>query len=88
MEYPARAGELLSVLTIDQHMLTLIGGDGHHYRATYCINHNGPNVPPLRPADILVVMHPHPSGQSVLVEHATQRFQNSSQYHLIFETPE
>ena len=37
MEYPARAGELLRVLAIDQHRLTLIGGDGHHYRATYCL---------------------------------------------------
>ena len=86
MEYPARAGELLSVLAIDQHLLTLIGSDGHHYRATYCLDPNDPNVPPLCPADILVVMHPHPSGNSVLVEHATKRFQDSSQYQLMFET--
>ena len=87
MEYPARAGELLSVLAIDQHRLTLIGGDGHHYRATYSLDQHDPNVPPLRPADILVVMHPHPSGHSVLVAHATKRCHNGSQYHLMFETP-
>ena len=86
MEYPARAGELLSVLAIDQHLLTLIGSDGHHYRATYCLDPNDPNVQPLRPADILVVVHAMPSGTSVLVEHATQRSQDSSQYHLMFET--
>jgi hypothetical protein len=86
VEYPAREGELLSVIAIDQHILTLIGGDGHHYRAKHCIDHNDPNVQPLRPADILVVIHPNPSGKSVLVEHATKRFQDSSQYHLIFET--
>ena len=87
MEYPARAGELLSVLAIDQHMLTLIGGNGHHYRAQHCVDPHDPTVQPLRPADILVVMHPHPSGKSVVVEHATKRSQNSSHYHLMFETP-
>ncbi len=32
---PLRAGELLRVMAIEQHMIMLIGKGGHHYRARY-----------------------------------------------------
>src|SRR6266849_201854 len=35
--YPSRAGELLSVIAIEQHMITLIGGGGHQYHARYFV---------------------------------------------------
>ena len=84
--YPAREGELLSVLSIEQQIVTPIGGGGNQYRARYFAAQERPEVEPLRLADILVVIHPNPVGKSALVEHATKGFRDSYQYHLIFET--
>ena len=86
MEYPTREGELLSVIGVEQQIITLIGGGGNQYRARYFSAQDRPNVEPLRPADILVVIHPNPVGKSALVEHATKGFRDSYQYHLIFES--
>ena len=83
--YPARVGELLSVLAIEQHMITLIGGGGTHYRARYFAAEEWSAVEPLRPADILVVIHPNPVGKSALVEHAITGDRDGYQYHLIFD---
>ena len=86
MEYgPSREGELLSVLAIEQYMITLIGDGGHHYHARYVAAQERPKVEPLRPADILVVIHPNPVGKSALVEHATKGWREGYQYHLIFD---
>ena len=68
--YPTREGELLSVLAIEHHVITLIGGGGTQYRARYVAAEDWSAVAPLRPADILVVLHPNPLGKSALVEHA------------------
>jgi hypothetical protein len=86
VEYcPSRAGELLSVIAIEQHMITLIGHGGNQYHARYCAAHERPTVEPLRPADIFVVIHPNPVEKSALVEHATKGCRESDQYRLIFD---
>src|SRR5215471_16337812 len=78
--YPTRAGELLSVIASEQHIITLIGGGGHHYRARYFAAQERPKVEPLRPADILMVIHPNPVGKSALVEHAPKGCRDGYQY--------
>jgi hypothetical protein len=83
--YPTRKGEVLSVIAVEQHMITLIGGGGHHYRARYFAAQERPKVEPLRPADILMVIHPNPMGKSALVEHAPKGCRDGYQYHLIFD---
>ena len=83
--FPTRAGELLSVIAIEQHMITLIGNGGNQYHARYFAAQERPKVVPLRPADILVVIHPNPVGKSALVEHATKGWRDGDQYHLIFD---
>ncbi len=83
--FPTRAGELLSVIAIEQHMITLIGNGGNQYHARYFAAQERPKVAPLRPADILVVIHPNPVGKSALVEHATKGWRDGDQYHLIFD---
>jgi len=83
--YPARVGELLSVIAVEPQRITLIGHGGHHYHARYGAAHERPTVAPLRPADILVVLHPNPLGKSALVEHATPGGRDGDQYHLIFD---
>ena len=83
--YPARAGELLSVIAVEPHRITLIGHGGHHYHARYGAADERPTGEPLRPADILVVLHPDPVGKSALVEHATNGSRDGDQYHLIFD---
>jgi hypothetical protein len=83
--YPTRAGELLSVIAIEQHMITLIGGGGHHYRARYVAAQDGSTAARLRPADILVVIHPNPVGKSAVVAHATKGCRDGYQYHLVFD---
>ena len=82
---PLRAGELLRVMAIELHMIMLIGKGGHHYRARYFAAHEWPKTAPLRPADILVVIHPNPVDKTALVEHATKGWRDGSQYHLIFD---
>jgi hypothetical protein len=86
--YPTREGELLSVIAIEHQIITLIGGGGHHYRARYIAAEDGSEVDPLRPADILVVIHPIPVSKTALVEHAPQGCRNGYQYHLIFDVVE
>jgi hypothetical protein len=83
--FPTRAGELLSVIAIEQHMITLIGNGGNQYHARYFAAQERPKVAPLRPADILVVIHPDPVGKSAVVEHATKGWRDGDQYHLIFD---
>ena len=86
MEYcPSREGELLSVLAIEHQIITLIGDGGHQYHARYVAAQERPTMEPLRPADILVVIHPNPVGKSALVEHATKGWRDGDQYHLIFD---
>jgi hypothetical protein len=86
VEYsPTRTGELLSVLAIEQHILTLIGGGGTHYRARYVAADEWSAVAPLRPADILAVLHPNPVEKSAVVTHATPGDRDGDQYHLIFD---
>jgi hypothetical protein len=83
--YPTREGELLSIIAIKQQIITLIGDGGHQYQARYCAALDWPQVEPLRPADILVVINPNPVGKSALVEHATKRLRDGYQYQLIFD---
>ena len=83
--YPARVGELLSVIAVEPQRITLIGHGGHHYHARDGAADEWSAVAPLRPADILVVLHPNPLGKSALVEHATTGGRDGSQYHLIFD---
>ena len=85
---PLRAGELLRVMAIEQHMIMLIGKGGHHYRARYIAAQVWPKTAPVRPADLFVVLHPNPVSQTVLVEHAPQGCRNGYQYHLIFDVAE
>ncbi len=60
MEYdPAHVGELLRVLAIEQHMITLRGDGRNHYRARDFAAEDWPKAAPLRPADICMVMHPN-----------------------------
>src|SRR6266516_4617943 len=81
--FPTRAGELLSVLAIEHHILTLIGGGGTHYRARYFAAEDWSAVAPLRPADILVVIHPNPLEKSAVVTHATTGDRDGDQYNLV-----
>jgi hypothetical protein len=83
--YPTREGELLSVIALEHHRVTLIGHGGNHYRARYVAAPERPHVEPLRLADILRVIHPNPLGQSVLVEHAPKGCRDNYQYYLIFD---
>jgi hypothetical protein len=83
--YPAHAGELLSVIAIEPHRITLIGQGGHHYHARYGAADDWADVAPLRPADILVVLHPNPVGKSAVVTHATTGDREGDHYHLIFD---
>jgi hypothetical protein len=86
--FPIRAGELLCVMAIEQHRITLIGQGDHYYRAWYFAAHDWPTTAPVRPADLFVVMHPNPVRQTALVEHAPQGCRNGYQYHLIFDVAE
>ena len=89
MEYsPTREGEVLSVMAIEHHIVTLIGGGGTHYRARYVAAEDWSEVEPLRPADILVVIHSNPDGKSAVVTHATTGDRDGDQYHLIFDVAE
>lgn len=83
--YPSREGELLSVIAVEPHRITLIGHGGHHYHARYGAAEEWSAVEPLRPADILVVIHPNPIGKTALVEHATNGGRDGDQYHLVFD---
>ena len=75
MEYdPIREGELLSVIAIEQHVLTLIGNGANQYHARYVAAEDWSEVAPLRPADIFVVIHPNPVGKSALVAHAIKGY--------------
>jgi len=76
----------LTVIGVEQQIITLMEGGGNECRARCFAAQDRPNVEPLRPADILVVIHPNPVGKSALVEHATKGFRDSYQYHLIFES--
>ena len=83
--YPTRTGELLSVIAIEPHMITLIGHSGHHYYARYGAAEEWSAVASLQPADILVVLHPNPVGKSAVVTHATTGDRDGDQYHLVFD---
>ena len=83
--YPARAGELLSVIAVEPQRITLIGHGGHHYHARYGAADERPTVAPLQPADILVVLHPNPVEKSAVVTHATTGNRDGDQYRLIFD---
>ena len=83
--YPTREGELLSVIAVEPHRIMLIGHGGHHYHARYGAADEWSEVAPLRPADILVVLHPNPVEKSAVVTHATPGDRDGDQYHLIFD---
>jgi hypothetical protein len=84
--YPRNKDELLTLISVEPHSITIRGAAGFEYHAKCLPKHASLQAEPLQPQNILRVMHVNPD-KSAVVERVTHGSPDGCQYMLYDYAP-